>query len=230
MIVQQLLGNYVREPTESDWHIGSISLRGSQLYWTNKARISWRLYLDRTNPNNINTGPDNPYYAKYPHIRRLTLLGQKGRITGFLFGGSTYHRQGTGASASNCAGDPLGSLRLLAGFQHQRLQGIDSVVGAIQKPGSLRIGYEIGRVYPPGQPRTGGSFTDRPKQTPPTQLRWYAEQTVNGQPVHIAYRRDNILLVSFPKLGMNMSATIRTPDEMAEAMLIMLSYGGPPCR
>ena len=121
----------------------------------------------------------------------------------------------------------LGGMRLLPGYKHQPLQGIDSIVGKIQKEGGLRIMYEIGGLVKPGAPRLGGSFSDRPKRTPKDEIRWYREQVVGGQPVHVAYRKDNVLLVSFPKKGMNLSATVRTADEMAEALLIILTYPNP---
>ena len=87
--------------------------------------------------------------------------------------------------------------------------------------------YEIGGLVKPGEPRLGGSFLDRPKRTPKDEIRWYREQVVCGQPVHVAYRKDNVLLVSFPKKGMNLSATVRTADEMAAALLIILTYPNP---
>ena len=70
----------------------------------------------------------------------------------------------------------------------------------------------------------GGQFTDRAQRTPEAQLRWYREQTVNGQPVHLAHRLDDILLISYPKQGMSFSVQVQTPSEMAEALLMILTY------
>lgn len=125
------------------------------------------------------------------------------------------------------AAGPLGGMRLLPGYQHQPLQGIDSIVGRIVKEDGLQINYEIGAVSQPGQPRFGGSFSDRPKLMPADQLRWYREQVVNGQSVHVAYRKDEILMVSYPAKGMNVSVTVRSADEMAEALLMILTYPDP---
>ena len=125
------------------------------------------------------------------------------------------------------AGDArLGGMKLLPGYKHQPLRGIDSIVGEIKKDGGLRITYEIGAIPKPGAPRLGGSFSDRPKLIPIQNVRWYREQIVNGQPVHLAYRKDNVL-VSFPKKGMNMSVTVRSADEMAVALLMILTYPNP---
>ncbi len=122
---------------------------------------------------------------------------------------------------------PLGGMRLLEGYKHRALQGIDSTVGQVEKKGGMTIHYEIGRITPPGAPATGGSFSDNAKMTPRKLLRWYREQTVNGQPVHIAYRNDNVLLVSFPRKGMNMNVRVRSIDEMADALTMILTYPGP---
>ncbi|MCH7729876.1 MAG: hypothetical protein IH991_25910 [Planctomycetes bacterium] len=130
-------------------------------------------------------------------------------------------------SPASAADARLGGMRLLVGYKHQPLQGFDSIVGKIEKEGGLRINYEIGHVPKPGAPRFGGSFSDRPKLTPKDKVRWYREQVVNGQAVHIAYRKDNVLMVSYPKKGMNFSVTIRSTDEMAEALLMILTYPDP---
>ena len=115
-------------------------------------------------------------------------------------------------------------MRLLPGYVHQPLQGFDSIVGKITKKDGLQINYEIGGIPKPGGLRLGGQFSDRPKLTPKNQVRWYREQIINGQPVHLAYRKDNFLLVSYPKKGINLSVKIRTADEMAEALLMILTY------
>jgi hypothetical protein len=122
------------------------------------------------------------------------------------------------------ADDRIGGMQLLPGYKHQPLQGFDSVVGKISKPNGLEISYEIGAIPKPGGLSLGGQFSDRPRLTPQDQRRWYQEQTVAGQKVHLVYRNDNYLLVSFPKQGMNLSVKVLTPDEMAEALLMILTY------
>jgi hypothetical protein len=62
---------------------------------------------------------------------------------------------------------------------------------------------------------------------PKKQVRWYREQIVNRQPVHLAYRNDNVLLVSFPKKGINFSVKVRSAGEMAEVLLMILTYPDP---
>lgn len=119
-----------------------------------------------------------------------------------------------------------GGMQLLPGYKHLPLQGIDSVIGRIERDDGLQISYEIGHVQAPGEPRLGGSFSDRAKLSPGHETRWYREQTVDGQPVHIAFRKDDVLLVSYPNSGMNLATQIADEGEMAEALLMILTYRG----
>lgn len=121
----------------------------------------------------------------------------------------------------------LGGMQLLPGYEHMPLQGIDSIVGKITKQGGLEIFYEIGSLPQPGGFALGGQFSDRPKNYPKDQLQAYYEQTVHGQPVHVAYTKTNQLMVSFPKKGMNLSTTVKNPAEMAEALMMILTYPEP---
>jgi hypothetical protein len=127
-------------------------------------------------------------------------------------------------SSLDAAEDRLGGMLLLPGYQHVPLQGFDSVVGQVAKKGELLINYEIGGIVKPGAPRFGGSFTDRPKLAPKESVNWYREQTVAGQSVHLAHRKDGILLVSFPEKGINFSVKAKTSSEMADALLMILTY------
>ncbi len=122
---------------------------------------------------------------------------------------------------------PLGGIKLLPGYTHKPLQGIDSIVGEIVNAAGAKISYEIGHVSKPGQPRLGGGFRDRPKLTPKDKLQWYREQQVNGQSVHVAYLVDKTLLVSYPEKGMNFRTTIRSSEQFADAMLMILTYPQP---
>ena len=127
--------------------------------------------------------------------------------------------------------DGLGGIRLLPGYKHEKLKGIDSIVGRIVKQNGLTIQYEIGGI-PEGRLRFGGSFTDRPKLTPKKQLKWYREQMVKGQPVHIAYLKNNTLLVSYPKSipkkGINFYAKVNSTEEMVDVLLMLLTFPEAP--
>ena len=125
---------------------------------------------------------------------------------------------------ADSADSRLGGMRLLDGFEHQALEGIDSKVGVIQKKKGLKINYEIGTLPKAGMPRMGGQFTDKAKALPEVDLTWYREQTINGQAVHLAKRKDGVLLVSFPQKGINFSAQIDSEEELTDALLMILSY------
>lgn len=119
-------------------------------------------------------------------------------------------------------------MQLLPGYQHEKLQGIDSIVGRIVKKKGLTISYEIGGI-PKGQFRFGGSFTDRPKNSPKKLTKWYREQMVNGQPMHIAYLKNKTLLVSFPKSipnkGINFHvAKVETIEQIADVLLMLSTF------
>ena len=121
----------------------------------------------------------------------------------------------------------LRGLRLLAGYTHSSQQGFDSLVGDIRKEDGLRIQYEIGRVVEPGQPRLGGDFRDRARLTPKDEVLWYREQVVAGEPVHVAYRKDKVLLASFPRTGMNFRASVGSMEQLADSLLMILTYPEP---
>jgi hypothetical protein len=131
------------------------------------------------------------------------------------------------ASAAPAAdAPPPGNLQLLPGYVHEPLQGIDSVVGRIVKKGGLTIQYEIGRVPKPGGLAIGGDFSNAAIRLPEKNRRWLKQQVVAGQPVDIAYGKDDLLLVSYPKSGVNFTATAKTPEELADVLLMVLTYPG----
>lgn len=55
-------------------------------------------------------------------------------------------------------------------------------------------------------------------------LNWYKKQTIGNHPIHIAYLKDQLLIVSFPTKGANFRVKITSPDEMAEALLMILTF------
>ena len=131
-------------------------------------------------------------------------------------------------SIASAEDDRLQGIQLLPGYKHEKLQGIDSIVGRIVKKKGLTISYEIGGI-PKGPFAFGGSFSDRPKKTPKKLVKWYREQMVNGQPMHIAYLKSKALLVSFPKSipnkGINFYvAKVETMEEMADALLMLSTF------
>jgi hypothetical protein len=192
-----------------------------------KTEVIWRVKLGRFQIYDVAAGTRGIAILKDKHQGRYWLRSDKfekpnklAEVKGFI--GAASANQPKKASPAGVAAP--GGMRLLPGYTHKPLRGIDSIVGQIVKDDGWKISYEIGRVSKPGQPMTGGGFRDRPKLTPKAKVLWYREQTVSCQPVHMALCKDNTLLVSFPGKGMNFRATIRSLEQLADAMLMILTY------
>jgi hypothetical protein len=82
-----LPGDYVRNPVQNDWHIGSIVRDGDGLRWTNKAGRSWKLTYDAAQQT-LHTGADNPYHAR--GWRDVGLILSEGKIVGLRINGEAY--------------------------------------------------------------------------------------------------------------------------------------------
>lgn len=116
-------------------------------------------------------------------------------------------------------------IELLPGYVHQPLQGIDSIVGKLSKKGGPEVLYEIGRLPKPGAPRLGGDFTNQAEQLPAAQTLWRKKQKVAGREVHVAYGKDQRLVIStaFKTIGVNFSSEAKTPEDVAEVLLMILT-------
>ena len=131
-------------------------------------------------------------------------------------------------SAAQDIPEVLRGMRLLPDYRLQPLQGIDSLVGQISKPNGLTIRYEIGRIPQAGRVGMGGDFSDRPLLIPAARREWYKEQTIGGEPVHVAYTKEKQLLVSYPNRGINFRIAARTQEQFAEALLMVLTVPDTP--
>ena len=116
-------------------------------------------------------------------------------------------------------------VELLADYELQPLQGIDSIVGKIVKKDGLTIQYDIGSVPKPGAIQFGGQFVNQAEKYPATETLWKKKQTLAGNDVHIAYTKSNLLIVSqsFQTVGVTFSAEAKNPEEIAEVLLTVLS-------
>lgn len=116
-------------------------------------------------------------------------------------------------------------ISLLADYAQSPLQGIDSIVGKIEKKSGPSLSYEIGGVSPPGAPRFGGSFSNYAANVPKESLAWTKSLKVAGKSTTIAYTKEQKLVVSveFAKEGINVSAVAKTPEEIAEVLLLVTS-------
>jgi hypothetical protein len=133
----------------------------------------------------------------------------------------------TTSAASGQTPLPRGfEINLLPGYAHQPLQGIDSIVGKLVKKDGLVINYEIGPVAKKGEPILGGSYVNRAMQLGEGKRLWLKEQTVGRRKFFVAYGKDRQLLVSTAseKQGVNFIAEARTPDDVADVLLMVLTF------
>ncbi|HUQ32208.1 MAG TPA: hypothetical protein VM095_08805 [Pyrinomonadaceae bacterium] len=108
---------------------------------------------------------------------------------------------------------PPGGIKLLPGYQHKTLQGFDTWVGKIWKEGGLEIKYDIGFL--------AGDYAD-PKHR--ENFLWYKEQLIEGRRVHCALYKSNSLVVSFPDSSANFTAKVNSQEDIAEMLLMILTY------
>jgi hypothetical protein len=108
---------------------------------------------------------------------------------------------------------PPGGIKLLPGYQHKTLQGIDTWVGKIWKEGGLEIKYDIGFL--------AGDYAD-PKNS--GQFVWYKEQLIGGRRVHCALYKSNSLVVSFPDSSANFMAQVNSQEDIADVLMMVLTY------
>jgi len=192
-----------------------------------KIEVIWRIKLGRFQIYDVAEGTRGIAILKDKHKGRYWLRSDKFESPDKLAEVKGLIGDPAADNPRNASPAGPGGMRLLPGYTHKPLQGIDSVVGRVVKDAGWIISYEIGRVSKPGRPRMGGDFSDRAKRMPKTKVRWYREQTVNGQPVHMALSKSDTLLVSFPTKGMNFHTTIRSSEQLVDAMLMILTYPQP---
>ncbi len=118
--------------------------------------------------------------------------------------------------AANADDPPPGSITLLDGFKHQKLQGIDTRVGKIWKDGGITIQYDIGRL--------AGNYAEQQRKYQADQLLWAKQQTWHGQPVELAMTKDRQLYVSFPERHANFYGKVQTEEDLVDALLMVLTY------
>lgn len=121
-----------------------------------------------------------------------------------------------------------GQIQLLKGYTHRPLQGIDSIVGEIVREDGFKITYEQGAIPDPKSLfRTGGSFTNAAEGTPADQREWFREQVVSGVPMQVVMRKDHSLIVTFPKSGINFHTKVEKTDDLADVLLMLMTYPQP---
>src|SRR5579871_1576255 len=109
-----------------------------------------------------------------------------------------------------------GAIALLPGYHHQPQQGIDSRVGTISKPGGIVIEYDVGEM--------AGDYTSCKSCGWTKDEMWRKQQDVNGQKAVLVFTKARRLFISFPAVHANFYATISTEAEMADMLLMVLTF------
>jgi len=109
--------------------------------------------------------------------------------------------------------DPPGNIRLLPGYEHQTLQGIDTQVGRIWKESGLLIHYDIGQV--------AGNFATAFR---PDQRLWHKEQASETHRGQLTLTKDRMLCVTFPDDVANFYAAVKTEEDIVDMLLMVLNY------
>ena len=122
---------------------------------------------------------------------------------------------------SYCLGDekpdpPPGGIRLLKGYSHVTLRSISSRVGRISKKGGVTINYDIGDPAV----NVAGNYAKRLSK----HAQWFREQRVDGEIVQVEVSKKGEVYITFPKAGANFYASIKTPTEMADVLLMVLTF------
>jgi hypothetical protein len=94
---QDLVGTYIKQPRENDWHEGQLSLVGDRYQWTNDAGASWTLD-NNIAQGRLTSGEDNPYWGTFDDpdfvfILQQNQMGEYQNILGFKFGFDVFYLQ-----------------------------------------------------------------------------------------------------------------------------------------
>lgn len=120
-----------------------------------------------------------------------------------------------------------GGIKLLDGYQHVILQGIDSMPGKIQHKDGFKIFYEKGRIAPPGAPRLGGDFSNSAlalKNSHKGNVEWYARQKISGQQLDVVLLKSGYLAATFPESGINFSAKTTNKSQIADFLVMIMTF------
>jgi hypothetical protein len=138
----------------------------------------------------------------------------------FQYAGALIAAVGMLSAASVLADDPAdaapGGMKLLSGYKHQKLRGIDTLVGKISKEGGLSIQYDIGRL-------AGNYAQSQAKE----ETLWHREQVIGGRPVQLTFAKNKTLYVTLPEANANFYALAKSEEDIADILLMVLSYSPP---
>ena len=103
----------------------------------------------------------------------------------------------------------------MPGYHHRTGQAIDVVVGTISKEGGLKIDYDMGEMNATQCPPFCGGTSDE---------LWRKRQVINGQTMVCVYTKKKMLVVTFLESHANFYATIKSEDQMADMLLMLVTF------
>lgn len=112
---------------------------------------------------------------------------------------------------------PPGNMSLLPGYEHQRLRGIDSMIGQISKKDGPVIRYDIGGM-------AGNMAVSASSKAP---LIWSKVINVHGEDLRIVYFSDGKLIATFERQYANFFAVTRDRDEVEDFLIMVMTYHPP---
>ena len=108
-----------------------------------------------------------------------------------------------------------GGIRLLDGYHHHQTDHpLDSITGKIWKQHGVTISYDIAL--------NAGDYSTSPEWN--KSVLWRTEQVVNGEKVVCVFTKSKQLLIVFPRLMANFYADIHSRRDLADMMLMVLTY------
>ena len=113
------------------------------------------------------------------------------------------------------SGEVPGGIRLLPGYSHESIQGIDTRVGRIWKDGGPTIRYDIGWF--------AGNHASNLVES--TKYSWSIAHAINGRRFRLTMENTERLVVTFEQDIANFFASpISDQQDLAEVLLMLLTY------
>jgi hypothetical protein len=110
--------------------------------------------------------------------------------------------------------EALSPVQLLPGYKLQIVPGVEGSGGTIWKRGGPTIGFNLPQCC-------FGNIADSIEST---SVLWRQEQIINGQKVICVFTKSHELVITFPKSLSNFQANVRNQQELAEILLMVLTY------
>jgi len=115
--------------------------------------------------------------------------------------------------AADVAAPAPGDIKLLPGYRHEAERGKDTLIGKVWKEGGLTFRYDIGRG-------AGNAVNAHAKND----LLWCKEQVVQGRQLLLGFSKDRTLYVTFPQTSANFSGKVASDEDLADMLLMCLTY------